>query len=287
MRNFHISDFAAVGPRTTGVATRSDLLRVGLRAHDISRLVAVGSLRRLRAGWYALPWADPLAERAVRAGGVLTCASALKFHGVWLADPQGLHVRGSRSGLERSTLRIRPCQVPGPAPTPQCAVDPVDTALSAASRCLTVEELVVATDSILNLRLLEVDDVCECLARSAAGRRALPLIDIAESGTESLTRLRLRRLGISLRPQAPILGVGRVDLLVGTSLVLECDSVAHHTDLAAYTRDRARDQELVKLGYSVIRLTYAQVMYDWPRVEGLILTLVRRKAHLKPIKCGS
>lgn len=82
-----------------------------------------------------------------------------------------------------------------------------------------------------------------------------------------------------VRAQVEIPGVGRVDLLIGRRLVIECDSRAHHTGEAAYESDRTRDRKLVRMGYLVIRLTYQQKLNDWPNVEADILALIRRDEH--------
>ncbi|WP_299573327.1 DUF559 domain-containing protein [uncultured Williamsia sp.] len=74
-------------------------------------------------------------------------------------------------------------------------------------------------------------------------------------------------------------GVGRVDLLVGERLVIEVDSHAHHTGVERYEADRARDRRLVQLGYVVLRLSYHQVVHDWPETEKVVLDLIRRREH--------
>jgi very-short-patch-repair endonuclease len=58
-----------------------------------------------------------------------------------------------------------------------------------------------------------------------------------------------------------IRGVGRVDLVIGDRLVIECDSREFHDKADSYAADRARDLELLRQGYREIRLTYAQVVY--------------------------
>lgn len=110
--------------------------------------------------------------------------------------------------------------------------------------------------------------------------------DRSESGTESLVRYRLRSRQIGVRPQVSIESAGRVDLLVGRRLVIEVDSVAHHTSTAAYRRDRRRDRRLAALGYLVVRLTYEEVMYEWDNVLADLLMIIRSGAHLTPPQAG-
>lgn len=105
--------------------------------------------------------------------------------------------------------------------------------------------------------------------------------DFAESGTETLVRLKLRAGGIRVRPQMVIGGVGRVDLLIGARLVIEVDSREHHTSADAYESDRARDRKLTAMGYLVVRLSYRQVLHEWAEIEPDLLALIRRDAHVR------
>ena len=92
--------------------------------------------------------------------------------------------------------------------------------------------------------------------RSALGH-ATPA---SESGTESLLAFDLRQAGIPFRQQVEIETVGRVDFVIGAHLVVEVDSVAHHSSVDAYERDRHRDAQLSRLGYRVLRFTYRQIV---------------------------
>lgn len=51
-----------------------------------------GRIVRVRQGWYVEPSCHPRLVAAVRVAGRLTCGSALRLHGVWVADDRGLHV---------------------------------------------------------------------------------------------------------------------------------------------------------------------------------------------------
>ncbi|TIH38253.1 type IV toxin-antitoxin system AbiEi family antitoxin domain-containing protein [Subtercola vilae] len=79
--------------------------------------------------------------------------------------------------------------------------------------------------------------------------------------------------GDRIRPDQP------VDLVIGDRLVLELDGRQWHSTEAAFAEDRRRDLLLHERGCLVIRLTYAQVMFEWPRVEALIRALVGRQEH--------
>ncbi len=269
-----------------GVLRAGLLCQSGMSRYDIRKAANAGTLHRLRHGWYATPDHNADVAAAVRAGGVLSCISALKLHGVWTPEHTRVHMRltdhaqyrGGRSTTKSDALQcgqhlgdLRPAR----------AVDPLMVALSAASGCVSDEELVAIIDSMLYQRKCVLGDVRDALeGRSIRVRRLLNFVDErAESGTESVARYRLARINVNVRPQVRIRGLGRVDLVVGQRLVLELDSVEHHTNRLAYETDRHRDLTLHTLGYLCVRLTYRQVFDQGEAVMTSLLTLIRRREH--------
>lgn len=275
----------SMDPFVGGIASARGLRRAGFAKADIRAAIRQCEITTVRRGWYALPTAQETVRHAVRAGGVLSCQSALAFHGVWTPDTSRIHVRRSEYGRRLSPPKtVIVCQPSGQFVAPINAVDDVETALLTAAACVDDRELVVLMDSVLNLRLLTVTQLRYLFGGLPAHHRSLlDRCDRAESGTETLTRLELRSRGVKVRPQVTIPGVGRVDFLVGRCLVIEVDSRAHHTDPASYHRDRIRDQELVRRGYIVIRLTYDQVMFHLRDTIDRILPVIRRDAHRRPV----
>jgi very-short-patch-repair endonuclease len=253
----------------------------GLRAHGkgtkaIQRLMRAELLVRLRRGWYATPDVDADTRLAVSTGGKVTCVSALKQLGVWTMPHTELHVRVARGTAVRVCERTRVhwtddrLDLGNPR-------DDVATALLIAVECLDLRAAVVVVDSTLNRGLVSRSGVELLLSGSPRGRRVLSLCDgRAESGIETVARLALRRLRVRVRPQVTIQGVGRVDLLIGDRLVLELDGREWHSDFEA---DRARDRQLMALGYLVVRASYRQVMEEWATVAEQLLVLIRRKEH--------
>lgn len=110
--------------------------------------------------------------------------------------------------------------------------------------------------------------------------------DRAESGIETMARYRLRAKGIRVRTQHEIPGIGRVDLLIGTRLILEVDGCRYHVDPDRFERDRERDRLAAELGYLVVRLSYQQVVYEWERAEESIMSVIRRREHLRALPKG-
>lgn len=264
-----------------GVVSTRVLRSVGYSYRDIRMLHLSGAIpENLREGWWAVSGADTDVVAAVRAGGVLTCVSALARLGVYRPLDDGcLHVRASR-GLVRGTT-VKNCS-PGRRPAPVVAVDHPLVAARAAIGCLDLENAVAVLDSMVHLHIVTGAELDEALGGTARGWDVLRRRDLADSGQESLVRVRLRALGLKVRTQVRIAGVGRVDLVVGDRLVVEVDSKAHHTRLENYRTDRRRDRALVSLGYRVLRITWEEVMFGWEEVERQILAIVRRGEHRWP-----
>ncbi|BDD81211.1 hypothetical protein TPB0596_09740 [Tsukamurella pulmonis] len=264
-----------------GVVSRRALLRNGADAAEIEKLRSSGTITGIRPGWYAVSDARPVVVAAVTAGAAVTCVSALSFHsGVWLPPGRAAtHLRWPRHLVKQRTHRR--CRAFRTLPAPIRAVDPLPLALLCAANCLPDEEMVAVLDSVLRRAdPMSVDDLQELFAGAPQRiSRLLGLLDpAAESGTESITRYRLHCLGIRVRSQVR-LPWGRVDLLVGDKLVIECDSEDFHGG-SRRRADLRRDRIAVRGDYRVMRIDYQDVMSDWAAVREDILDIVRTDRHL-------
>jgi very-short-patch-repair endonuclease len=129
----------------------------------------------------------------------------------------------------------------------------------------------VAADSALRQGLVSMDELTSALSRSFGRgcdrlRRLPALLDArAESVLETLLRLVLLEAGLVPVTQHVIRDrrgafVARVDVCwPDQRLVVEADGFAFHSDRAAYRRDRARLNELERLGWRVLRFTWEDV----------------------------
>ena len=259
----------------------------GLTKEQIKSAVAKSRLIRLRRGWYASPDAPADVIVAIRQGVRLTCVSAGKYHGLWTPLNRALHVFRvhGRNELPRSVvahpipeLRAWPDRSP---------VAPLDLSLLHAGRCLPVPEAAILFESAVNQGKLLLGDALAIIDelpnhRSAQLSRINPN---AESGTETMVRWFLESRGVQVRAQVMIEGVGRVDMVVGESLVIECDSVAYHTDPKQYHNDRRRDLRLIEQGYLPIHLTWEDICLRWgsTRVRLEAIIGARRHRFLRPI----
>ncbi len=249
-------------------------LRVdGFSEKQIRTAVARGTLVRLRIGHFARPGADEAAMAAVRAGGALACVSELRYRGVWVLDSPQLHIRVPPNA---SRLPVAPVHRhwDGRAAAGDAHVDMV-TALTQAWRCLERRAWIASVDSALHIGALKRSQLAELRAGlPLAARRALDLADArAESGLETIVRVIAVDLGLRVRPQVRVAGVGRIDLIVERWIAVETDGDAFH-DQALSARDRRRDARLVALGYAALRPGYSLIVFDQAAVARQLIGAV-------------
>lgn len=280
-----------------GFLARSSRVRhLGHSRRAVEVAIAAGWLTRPSRGWLATCAAERDAVIAVLHRGVLTDASALGSHGVWRGLDRSIHVlvppncpglvctprvplsqfapdKHATSGVVKhwGTQRAR---VTG---QPDWRVSVVD-ALASFARSHSEEMFVAAVDHALQTDALQIGEVPLLFdilpARLRASRRLIH--GEAESGTESLARLRLRakleRLGHRVDIQVPI-GPHRIDILIDGWLAIELDSEEWHS--SQRLDDLRRDAWLTARGYRVERYDYQQVMYEWDSVERAICEILR------------
>jgi very-short-patch-repair endonuclease len=272
-----------------GVATRDQLLDAGARGVDVSRVVREGELVRVRRAHYALPDAPRDAFSAVRVGGRLGCVSALASYGVWTSASSEVHValpanaarlRTNRALVaadepltsDRGLLHVELhwTDIPFGARVDESAWRvPVERALAGLARCRPHGDVAAAFESAVTLGLIALD-TAQRLADASVPERMPPIVLGGHdgSGVETLLAIELRALGVAFIQQVPFDGVGFVDFLVAGRLVVETDGYAHHSDRAAFVRDRRRDEELLRRGIPTLRLAASDVIAD-PRAAAL------------------
>lgn len=253
-----------------GVARTHSLYAIGVTHTTLAQALSDGTAVKLRKGIVASD-ADSETATAAWHGGTATCVSALRHYGVWVLHDNVLHVHvptGSRIHPHPNCSCVTH-RSPGRQPF---GVMPIREAFIHAARCLTSEAFFAAFESAWHLRLLTRAD--RARIRSRVPARLKHLIDIArpdaESGLESLLRLRLRAAGIILRTQVNIPRVGRVDFVV-EHLILEVDGRLGHADPTSRHKDLVRDARAAEAGYRTLRFDYALVVHDWPQVLAAVL----------------
>ncbi|NMA78991.1 MAG: hypothetical protein GX960_17365 [Actinomycetales bacterium] len=303
-----------------GIAHRSDLAGLGITDADRRRLLRRG--RMSRAGtWYVTDEAPQDLVSLLAQGVRPTCVSAALHHGLWVPLHEGDHVyrpRGLAAVEPRRNIVVtgrdaavtgrdtavtsRDVAVPGrDVAVPgrdmvmhgsamrswpdRAPIADLPLALEHAMRCLSVRDAAILLESALNRRKISMGEVERLLAALPAVRRAqlARVTPLSESGTETAVRWWLESLHVPVTPQVRVAGVGRVDLKLGTSWIIECDSATYHDNPEQYHRDRARDLRLQARRYMVTRLTWEQVFLGWEETKAQLLTIIRRRDHRRPL----
>lgn len=265
----------------TGAANFEYLLAQGFTRKDIEREVEVGTLSRIARGWFATPGANPDVLRAVQLGGSLACLSAARVHGLWVPPPTlplhvALHHRHEAPAAEEVLLHR------STEPRPCTGLQPIDQCAEMVIRCHEAETSLMVLESAVSQQMISSVRAKELIAQGSTRKTQLRWFEPgAQSGTETRVRLFFRARNVRVRPQVFIPGVGRVDLLIGDSWIIECDSRAHHTGTDNYSNDRRRDLAAKAQGFEVLRLTYEQVMFEWSTTQAVLSQLLAAKVHLK------
>lgn len=267
------------------MARTSELRRRGVSRDELSRAVRAGEVRRPRQGVYALPDTAEAWIHAASHGGTIGCAQAAAAHGLWVLRLPGTnHIWMGGAGTPRSTCDD--CVLhwdEGRVRVGEAA--PVPNALLQIATCCGEDMFFAALESALRQSLL-----------SPAGliwlRRHLPtslrwLVAFAradaDSGLESLIRLRLHRIGIAVSTQVPIPGVGEVDFVIGDRLIVEADGRQNHAREKERSKDLRRDAAAAAAGYTTLRFTYEMIIDDWQLVAAAICGALARGTHLAPV----
>ena len=265
--------------RLGGIARGTSLQEFGVSRMRLSKATRDGEIQRLRPGVFATDFAHPAELDAARHGGPLTCAAALRRHDVWVLAPEESppHVWIGRRGRAHRHPGCRCVSHYFRGATTFGVVDVV-TALIHLHHCEGDESFFASLESALKLRL--ISDASRRRIREALPAHARWLVDLArddaDSGLESLLRLRMHQLGIRLDCQIRIDGVGRVDFVVGGRLIIEADGKENHDGKTMMHKDHVRDAAASALGYETLRFDYEQIIHDWPTVQAAILAALAR-----------
>jgi hypothetical protein len=293
MANVLMFDVQEIG----GAVRLKDLALLGHSTREIS-----AALRRARFSGCAtdgLPVDRRTATSswAIANYGRLTSSSALSSRGIWDGCDSRIHVAVApnsprktrvlrtpivhfraparvRTGLVRHWVVAR-----SPDPSEPAWRDSVTDALLVASKHLPDDQIVACLDSSLQAGALSRAGLPAL--KSLLPVRSRPLLrkvdPRAESGLESLARIRLAEFVRTIEIQASVPGLarsgglGRMDLLLDGWLNVELDGDEWHDPKP----DRALDSLLVRRGYRSHRFGFDQVVLDWANTEATVRELLR------------
>ncbi len=264
--------------RLGGLARGTQLQSCGITRSQLTLAVQDQTIARVRPGVFATNELHHNVRRAALHGGSLTCADALRRHGVWVVSEEGRpHVWVGRRGRvhEHTGCRCVSHFFHGVA---GLGVVDVETALIHLHRCEGDESFFASFESAWRMRKLS--EAGRLRIRAALPAYARWLVDIArpdaDSGLESLVRLRLHILGLLLECQIIVTGVGKVDFLIEGRLIIEIDGKENHDGPSRRHKDLVRDAAASALGLETLRFDYAQVIHDWPAVQAAIVAALAR-----------
>jgi very-short-patch-repair endonuclease len=260
-----------------GVATWATMRRGGITSQLRDRYLDGGMLQRVRRGVYAMHGADPAVRTAAAHGGALTCASLLRAEGVWVLNPgETTHVWLGKAGQVYDHTACT-CVAHYSAGRAGPGKVSVAVALVHLYRCQGGEAFLCSYESAWNQQMLSATD--REWIRTALPKSAHDLLDFAvptaQSGIETLPRLRLRPYGFTVVSQFKA-GIDQVDILVDDCVLVEADGEQNHASPSKRHKDLRRDARTSQLGYETLRFDYRQVVHDWPTVLAAILAAVER-----------
>jgi hypothetical protein len=277
------------------VADRRTLLARGATGAGLTGAVQAGFLIRPRRDHYALPSTPPQIIQAVRVGGRLSCVSALHLLGVFAMDASVLHIHLVRSASRLrsphsrlitlaesaradSVLHWWPLLDGGEVSEHRVGVT---DAAAQVIRCQQPWHAIATLDSVLNRRLLSLDEISALFRQLPEAHAALlgQLDGRAEAGQESILRLLMWQMGLQCELQVNVSEVGRVDMIVEGILILEADSRLAHDGWELHVRDRNRDIDSARQGYMSLRPAYQRTMFDPTAVQEAVLALLAAWNH--------
>lgn len=262
--------------RFGGIARGRQLTAFGFTRRRLADAVAHGEIQRIRPGVFATASAPRAARIAAGHGGALTCSRALRHHDVWvLYEDKVSHVwMGPTGRVHHQRCACVAHYRPGRM---QLGIADVEHALVHAFHCHGEEFFFCAFESAWNKRLIKAD--ARERIRAALPQTARWLIDFArgdaQSGLESLVRLRLHLIGISVQTQVEIPGVGRVDFVIEGRVILEADGKLNHEGAMRH-KDLMRDAAASALGFESLHFDYDMILHDWDTVVRSVLAALAR-----------
>lgn len=263
-----------------GAAHTSDAYEAGFSKYRIARAVEAGGLERVRRSWLIDRDCGARLATAVRAGGTLTCVSAAAELGLWTPRHEGVHVRVPRTASRLSAFGIVAHRAEGPAPAPPHGLrDHPLNVLFHTARCLPPADALAVWEAAVDRRLVEMDELRHIRWRSS---RAIRIARLARAGSQSGLETRFAELmrthGVSFTQQVWVDG-HPVDVVIGTTLVIQLDGFAFHSSSADRRRDIRADARLALRGYTVLRFDYRQVFFEPEYVVDTVLHAMARGLH--------
>jgi very-short-patch-repair endonuclease len=271
-----------------GSATFADL-QATVSARSIRNALEAGEIRRVAKGVYAVPEAPPALTAARSQGGVVSHLSAAQHWGMDVITPPMLpHVTLPPGQVRRATGQK--CVLHwSDAPSLKDVTIPTRTVLDCI-RTLPLGEALAVADSALRQRILDLDDLFAAAKRLRGphSRRIQEVVGLADGRAESVLESALRAILIEagidgFEPQHAVrdrdfsarLDLGHPELRIG----LEADGFEHHGTRQALVKDCRRHVNFSLRGWTVLRFSWEDIMYD----EEWVVDAVSRATGRAPL----
>lgn len=283
---------AVLGPFKA--AHRNTLGAAGMRPPELRLALNRGEVRQVRRDWFVAPDCDVRIVRSLHAGTTLACTSAAAVLGLWSVETPELHVTATRqcSRVDRSPAsRLGSTQrellvhwtrhpTPGAAPRARAIVDGMPRVLGQIARCQPLDQAVAVFDSAVRRGRMSMSELRALAASDPAIRRVVAEVHpLADTGIESLPRVRLAQRGIVMIPQVVVDG-HHIDGMIGERLLLQFDGFGPHRSRKQRNKDHREDGRLVRSGYVVLRYGADQVQYEWRLIETTVLAIMAQGRHV-------
>jgi very-short-patch-repair endonuclease len=263
------------------VATRKQLLAMGVEVTAIATALVTNEITRVRHGRYVAGDGAGLLTKAEAFGGVVSHLSAA-LHYEW--EIKAVPTRAALT-LPRTSRSVPDVECHWRQLSATELADRVTSRIDTVIECArTLDDdvaLCVADSALRERRVTQTQLVAAALASPKWGRaRAVRVARDSDYRSanpfETCTRAIANSVpGLRVRPQAWIGHTARVDLLDRElGIVIECESFAHHGTKEALARDVTRYTDLARLGYVVVRFTWVQVMHDPDYVRQALIEVV-------------
>ena len=281
---------AEVAERQGGVVSAMQLGTLGLNADAIARRMRRGWLHRLHRGVYAVGHRRLAAEgrwhAAVLACGEGAALSHRAAAAAWDVRAWGggmIDVTVPTPGGRARHHGLRVHRSPGVEVTTRdgLRLTTVERTLLDLAPRLRPRELERALEQAQHRRLVDHAVLSELARRPAPGATKLRAL-LTEPLT--FTRSELERRFLELVDKADLprpltnhrLGPYECDFVwPAQRLIVETDGAEHHRTRHAFEDDRAKDAELTRQGWRVVRLTHRRLRDDRAGVERLLRELLR------------
>jgi very-short-patch-repair endonuclease/predicted transcriptional regulator of viral defense system len=270
--------------RQHGVITRPQLFAFGITESGIRHRIASGRLRPIYAGVYAVGQL-PLTSKGEWMAAVLACGDGAALShdsaaALWrLAKPtQPVHVSVLSRSRSRNGVEVHRRKALNATTRDHISVTTPAQTLIDLARTWDQPQLEQAIGEAVLKRLVSLKALRT--AATKAGRSGAALRSVIDRVTFRVTQSELEReflrlvakAGLPLPQTQQRFGRTRVDFYwPDLEIVVETDGGRFHADAFQQLEDRRRDQEHIRAGRTLLRLTHWQVFHEPTETNALLI----------------